>query len=248
MMNDSDKRELGRFYGVGVGPGDVSMLTLRAAEVLRGVDVIFHATGRNSKVSVSGSVVDALEECNAEMEQLTFSMHRDQSVCADAWDKNAEKIAARLKQGENCAFATIGDPLLFSTYSYLLERVRRLLPEVEVETVPGITSFQVAASRTNQPLAENTDLLAIVPAADSITPEQESVLKAFDCSVLLKTYRHRNQILDRMADKSGNSEELDGFYAARLGMDGEVVTSNIREIKERPDEYLSMLILKNRKD
>jgi len=150
--------KLGTMYGVGVGPGDPGLLTLRAVEVLCRVQVVFAATGAHSQDCISGSVVDAVPGCQAERVTLVFSMAREMEDRRQAWSENAEKVADVLRQGKDCAFATIGDPLIYSTYTYLLRQVRELLPEVKVETIPGITSFQTVAARNNLPLVEREDV------------------------------------------------------------------------------------------
>lgn len=235
------KKNAGTFYGVGVGPGDPSMLTLRAADVLRGADVVFCAAARNSRKSVSRSVVESLGHRQGELVELVFSMHRDKAVCQKAWRENAVRVVDELKKGRDCAFATIGDPLIYSTYSYLLAEVQQLLPEVTVETVPGITSFQLAAARGNKELVEDDDILTVIPADHLAASGKDDLLSATDCVVILKTYKQRNRVLERFRSYGVKPK---GIYAAHLGMEGEIITDDLDNVPERPNEYLSMLILK----
>lgn len=229
--------KIGKFYGIGVGPGDPRLLTLYAAEVLRKVDVVFYATGANSADSVSGSVLKSVTGCTAQKVKLVFSMARIIKDRKSAWRKNAEHVAAALKRGADCAFVTIGDPLIYSTYSYLLQHVKALLPELEVETVPGITSFQVAAARYNLPLSENGEVLAVIPAIGGRLCAR--VLRNADTVVILKVYRNRREVLNRLKKYGFKGEFL---YASRLGLDGERLRHDPDEIVKCPDEYLSLLI------
>ena len=114
MSDKNEQSGIGRFYGVGAGPGDPGLLTVRAVEVLRSVDVVFHVAGVNTKKSVSGSVVDSIEDCTAERIELVFSMQKDIADRQTARTKNARSIADELENGRDCALVTVGERLLYS--------------------------------------------------------------------------------------------------------------------------------------
>ena len=124
----------GKLYGVGIGPGDPRYLTLRAADVLRSVDVIFTVISQNASSSVSRSVVESLEP-RGEIHLQIFSMSRDKAVRAAQVQANADAIITELKAGRDCAFATLGDAMTYSTFGYVLEIIREAIPGVEVRTV-----------------------------------------------------------------------------------------------------------------
>ena len=98
----------GKLYGVGIGPGDPQYLTLRAADVLRSVDVVFTVISPNASNSVSQSVVDYLQP-RGEVRLQVFSMSRDKTIREEQVRANAEAIIAELRAGHDCAFATLGD-------------------------------------------------------------------------------------------------------------------------------------------
>lgn len=232
------KSVLGKLYGVGVGPGDPGLLTLRAAEVLKGVDVIFNVVGLNSKSSISGSIVDSITGCNAERISLVFSMAKEMAERESYWQKNSDCIISRLQEGKNCAFVTIGDPLLFSTYTYVLRKIMTALPALEVETVPGITSFQAVAASQNKPIVEDRQILAIVPAwKDEIVTD--NILQSADTVVFLKTYKHKGEIIKTLEE---NNMVNDVVYAEHIGLTKEVIITDIEEVKKRKHEYLSLMI------
>lgn len=236
----SDKRP-GKFYGVGVGPGDPELLTLQAVRVLCEADVVFHVVGPRSESSVSGRIVDSVAGCRAERVELLFSMAADKSKRTADWERNAERVVRELRAGRHCAFVTIGDPLVYSTYTYLLREVRKRLPEVEVTTVPGITAFQAAAARASFPLVEDDEVLTVVPAwKDGMATE--ACAGRPGTTVYLKTYRHRRQILDALAARAAPSAVL---YAARVGLEGERILEAPEALKEFPEEYLSLLVVKH---
>ena len=115
----------GKLYGVGIGPGDPRYLTLRAADVLRSVDVIFTVISQNASSSVSRSVVESLEP-RGEIHLQIFSMSRDKAVRAAQVQANADAIITELKAGRDCAFATLGDAMTYSTFGYVLEIIREI--------------------------------------------------------------------------------------------------------------------------
>ena len=234
--------KIGKFYGIGVGPGDPGLLTLRAVEVLCQVQVVFAATGARSHDCISGSVVDAVAGCEAERVILVFSMAREMKNRRQAWSDNAKQVVDVLQQGRDCAFVTIGDPLIYSTYTYLLRQVQELLPEVEVETIPGITSFQAVAARNNLPLVEDRETLGLIPAWTRESTGDPQFDHA-DTVVLLKTYHHRREILEKLRQSGFDGECL---YASRVGLADETMVSGIDAIAQVPETYLSLIIAKRK--
>ncbi|MFQ8890363.1 MAG: precorrin-2 C(20)-methyltransferase [Bilophila wadsworthia] len=156
----------GKLYGVGIGPGDPRYLTLRAADVLRSVDVIFTVISQNASSSVSRSVVESLEP-RGEIHLQIFSMSRDKAVRAAQVQANADAIITELKAGRDCAFATLGDAMTYSTFGYVLEIIREAIPGVELEIVPGITSFATLTAKAGTVLVENGEQLRVIPSFKS---------------------------------------------------------------------------------
>ena len=136
----------GKLYGVGIGPGDPQYLTLRAADVLRSVDVVFTVISPNASNSVSQSVVDYLQP-RGEVRLQVFSMSRDKTIREEQVRANAEAIIAELRAGHDCAFATLGDAMTYSTFGYVLEIIRKAIPNLDLEVIPGITSFATLTAK-----------------------------------------------------------------------------------------------------
>lgn len=232
--------EYGKLYGVGIGPGDPRYLTLRAADVLRSVDIIFTVISRNADESTSRSVVEWLEP-RGEIRLQMFTMSRDPQERAAQVRANAGEIAEALRAGRNCAFATLGDAMTYSTFGYVLDIIRKELPGIEVEIVPGITSFAALAARAGTVLAENSERLHIVP---SFRAEQAATLDfpRGSTTVLLKTYRSRPALLERLR----REDDVDIIYGERLTMPGEVLETSLDAISQRSEEYLSLMMIKKR--
>ncbi len=230
--------KLGTLYGVGIGPGDPRYLTLRAVEVLQQVDVIFAVVSRNAETSVSGTVASFLKP-RAAIRVLEFTMSRDSAERHKRVIDNANAIIAALQAGRDCAFATLGDATTYSTFGYVLRHIQAQLPQLEVEIVPGITSFATLAAKSKQVLVENGEQLRIIPSfraemADSLEFPEGST------TVLLKTYRSREALLQRLEREEG----MRLVYGEHLAMEGEVILDSIESIRQRPEEYLSLIMVK----
>lgn len=209
----------GTLIGVGVGPGDPEHLTLKALAALRGADRVFvpetdtgdGGPGRAERIVAPHVAVEAVQ-------RLAFAM-RDDSKRAGNWDRAGTAIAAVVGGGGTAAFATIGDPNLYSTFVYVAQTVRALVPGVAVQTVPGITALQDLAARSGTVLAEGDECLALVP-----WPAGEGRLRAaldsFECVVIYKGGRHLPRVLDTVR-AAGRIEQ--SVYGERLGEHDEQV-------------------------
>ncbi|AKB23806.1 Cobalt-precorrin-2 C20-methyltransferase [Methanosarcina sp. MTP4] len=124
--------------GVGLGPGDPELLTLKAVNVLKNSD----------KVYVPGRMAQELVAPYADSEILEFPMIRDLEALNALWKENADKVAEQARNG-TVAFGLIGDPNFFSTFTHLKKVMRRYYPDVEVSTIPGISSITSFAARTD---------------------------------------------------------------------------------------------------
>lgn len=231
----------GKLYGVGIGPGDPGLVTLRAADILRGADVVFTVESANTTHSVSRAVVESLGPLRGEVRTLSFSMSRDAAVRSAGVKANADAIAEELKNGRDCAFATLGDAMTYSTFGYVLPLIRAAVPGVDVEIVPGVTSFAHLAARAGRPLAEDGEELRVIPA---FRAERAAGLTfpPGSATVLLKTYRSREALCARL------EQERDAtiLYGERLGMDGERVCEGLDAMRTRPAEYLSLVLVKKK--
>lgn len=157
---------VGRFIGIGVGPGDPELITLKAAKALKAVDVICvpksHARKPSMALSMVKKILDEREK-QAEVLELVFPMTKDDLNNRKLWVENAAIVAAKAKKGD-VAFITLGDPMLYSTFLYLYECVKETYPEIELEIIPGVTSVTAAAASAKLPLAEKEEVVSILPS------------------------------------------------------------------------------------
>jgi precorrin-4/cobalt-precorrin-4 C11-methyltransferase len=158
--------------GVGVGPGDPELVTVKAVRVLREADVVLvpvlasSGAASDPEPGRAETIIRAYVAADR-IKRLEFALNDTGGVTprrAAAWQAAGAAVAAEFAGGAaTVAFATLGDPNLYSTFSYLAQTVRELVPDVTVETVAGITAMQDLASRAGLSLAEGTEHLTLVP-------------------------------------------------------------------------------------
>ncbi|TIH18459.1 precorrin-2 C(20)-methyltransferase [Marinifilum sp. JC120] len=235
-MNNS-----GKIYGIGVGPGDSDLLTVRAVRVLEKVDVVFAASSTKNEYSHSLEIASEFVRDDCEVVKLGYPMTRDKDVLNDAWEENCSIACQLLKGGKTAAFLTLGDPLIYSTFGYMMQTMKRLCPEVEFEVVPGITSYQAAAARSQQVLVESgQNLLLTSGVAD---PEKfAKSLELVDNAVILKAYRNFPELRETVNEIG----KMDVKFYTRLGLDGEAIYLDINEVPEKTN-YLSLMLLTAKK-
>ncbi|WP_407412233.1 precorrin-2 C(20)-methyltransferase [Methanobrevibacter sp.] len=192
--------EKGKLYGIGVGPGDTELLTLKAARILKTVPVVFTPKSSKEKESIALSIVRPVLEERKDYKRLMlvtpiFPMIEDKDELEKIWTSASEMIAQYLNSGRDVAFITLGDPSVFSTYSYIQKKLKG---SYEIETVPGITSFTACAAARNEALVEQNDVLTVVPKIDD---RLEQILEYSDSVVLMKASRNTSQLEQIIEEK-----------------------------------------------
>lgn len=210
-----------RLVGVGVGPGDPELLTVAGVREFTSARRIFVPVLDTAAPGRAEAVVRAhLDPADADerIERLVFALNDPVDGPQDRrqrhWDAAAERIAAYLaNHGGTAAFATLGDPAVYSTFTYLASSVRALLPDVVVATVPGITAMQAAASAAGIALVEGTESLTLVP----VTREVAALERALGAGGTVVAYKGGRQ-LSRLREAVAASGALDrAVYAEHLG-------------------------------
>lgn len=227
-------------YGLGVGPGDPELITLKALKILKEVPVIVAPKSRQEGESLALEIVARVlgpAVAGKETAELHFPMTRDPARLAGAWREAAGTVAGHLRRGRDVAFVTLGDPTFYSTYFLLLEELIRLVPEARVVTVPGVTSVSACAARLNLPLVQGDESLAVVSGARD--PEAlRRVIEDFDCTVVLKVGRHLPRLMETLKDLGLEERAV---LATRCGLPGERLGP---PASNRGADYLSLLVVK----
>jgi precorrin-2/cobalt-factor-2 C20-methyltransferase len=226
----------GTLIGVGVGPGDPELLTLKGLRVLREADEVFVPVADTGEVGRAERVVRPHLDLGR-VRRLQFALSDDARARAQNWERAAFEVSEPLRRGKTCAFATIGDPNVYSTFTYLARTLKEYMPEVEIHTVPGITAMQDLASRGSTVLLEGDERLALLPFTAGEEALREA-LSEFETVVCYKGGRRLTEVLG-VAAQQGRLEGA--IYGSRLGMEGEEVVL-ASEVVGREGPYLSTVI------
>ena len=240
MTTSSGQNAIGCLYGVGVGPGDPELLTLKALRVLQQSPVICTPQSETSGDSYALEIVrDFLDPDKQETMRFAFPTD-DAEGAAGVWQRAAEDIAGILLQGRDVAFITEGDPMLYSTFAYILQDIASAHPEIPVEIVPGVSSVMAAAASAAIPLVTHGQRLAILPAVYGIDDLREAIAN-YDTIVLMKVNR---TLLSALANLETLGLAGKGIYVRRASTPGERVVNDLRQLTDEDLDYFSLLIIR----
>jgi precorrin-2/cobalt-factor-2 C20-methyltransferase len=230
----------GRLIGVGVGPGDPELLTLKALRVLREADEVFVPVADTGEMGRAERVVRPHLDLGR-LHRLTFALSDDTRARAENWERAAREVSESLWRERTCAFATIGDPNVYSTFTYLARTVKEYMPEVEIHTIPGITAMQDLAARGGTVLLEGDERLALLPFTAGKN-SLRSALSEYETVACYKGGSRLREVLET-AEEAGRLEGA--IYGSRLGMEGEEVVL-ASEVVGREGPYLSTVIFSSK--
>lgn len=233
----------GKLYGIGVGPGDPELLTLKAYRILQEVDLICVPKSAAERESLALLIIKKALNRHWEVLELSFPMSRDRQVLERHWAEAAEKVASLVQEGKKVAFITIGDPMFYSTYGYLLGYLQKFYPHIPVETVPGVTAMSACAAVLQIPLAEGDENLVVMPAAYNLE-QLNKVVGSFDNVVVMKVNRNFDKVLEVLQQKNLIDQAA---LVSRCGYPDQFICRNLRELVNQNNlHYMSTLIVRKR--
>lgn len=232
----------GKLFGIGVGPGDPELMTVKAARIVGEADIIITPKTEKKDGSVALNIAKPYIQEHTEIVPVVFPMVLDDNAQAEGWQEAKKIIVSYLEAGKNVVFLTLGDPMFYSTYMY----VYRLIENTgfEIETVPGVTAFCAIGSHLGYPIVEKEEVLAIVPAT---APKEkiDKVLAVADDAVIMKVYRNFHEVQEVLKKHDMADEAV---MISRVGLDGEEVYRGLDKLPEDLKlNYLSTVLTK-RKD
>jgi len=230
--------QTGTLFGIGVGPGDPDLVTLKAAKILGQVDVVFAAASTKNHHSLAKDIARPHVPQTTPIKMLKFPMTRDKNKTHSAWEMHAVTIITALEEGKDVAFLTLGDAMTYSTFGYIVRYIRTAAPHLKIQTIPGISSYQAAAARLNTPLVEGEESLMVVSGA-----------KGGD---RLRTLAGKPEAYRNVKDITAAITEC-GLYQDCVGIkncghENEEIIPNIDELNKRAPNYWTLIIAKKNKD
>lgn len=232
--------DMGKLYGVGVGPGDPELLTVKAHRILSEADVVFCPEKEKGAGSFAYDIVkDILERRTACIVNLVYPMHDHGERLRGMWEENARCMAGYLDGERTGAFITLGDPAVFSTFMYTLPYLEQA--GVEVEAVPGITSFCAVADSVKMPLASRDEELLVVPVGRNSGEDLVKIIRDHDNVVLMKPSANQEALLHAIRE---NHMEQNFVLVTKSGTGEERLITDFAELEQYEIPYLSTVIIK----
>lgn len=233
--------------GVGVGPGDPELLTLKAARTFAAADVILVPSTETSGSEAGRAeqiVLAACPEVASNLKRIPFSMSQRSGVGTKrrkAWETSAQAAEEAFAAGAvTVVFATIGDPSVYSTFSYLAAHVQQVVPDVAVSVIPGITAMQAIAAASRIPLVEGTESLTLIPATAGL----EAIGHAMDTADTVVAYKGGRQLADLLEVVRAHDRE--GMLGVNLGLPEQELTP-LAELDIERAPYFSTVLLTPRR-
>lgn len=230
-------KKTGKLYGVGVGPGDPELITVKAVRVIKSADMVFTAASTKNNYSLAVDIAAPYIDRFATIKTLKFPMTKDETRVEAAWTANAEEIALALKQGLTVVFLTLGDPVTYSTFGYILKTMKQVMPDADIETIPGITSFHAASARLNRILVEGEESLLVTSGA--FGGSQIRHLHQVENIAIVKAYKNIKDI-NAALKEAGMHEK--GVAISHCGRDKEKIFNNLDDLETRSPDYWTLIL------
>ena len=235
-----NNNQLGKLIGVGVGPGDPELMTLKAFRLLQQVDVICYLTNDDnaSQAKIIASDAIAARKLPAIEIGIVMPMNKDRTLANQAYDDGAARVQQQLEQGKDVVFICEGDPLFFGSFSYLLERLQA---QFVCEVVPGITSINAASSALVSPLTALTDSFAVVSGRHSDEFLRQT-LSEHDSVVIMKAGQSRPRILAALA---ATGRVQDASYLEYISREQQIIENDVTKLAHEAGPYFSLFVVRH---
>lgn len=232
--------------GVGVGPGDPGLLTVKAVEAIQDADVIMCPASSQDRPSIALSIVSSMiDKSKQEIVKLVFPMIKDKDVLEATWKKNARIMADKVLSGKNVVYITVGDPYLYSTWIYMHRDIEENHPEIKQSVIPGIVSIFTFASKVGVSIAEGAEKVSIIPSCYDLSSVRE-IAKNSETMVFLKDGRYFDQVINVLKE-AGFPDDSIFAIGQDLGTENEIIKRlTLGEVNDGTltTKYFSILVVK----
>ena len=237
-------KNYGKLIGASLGPGDPELITRRSWAVLQSGARWLYPVKKAEEISYALSIVERGGlTVPTDAEELVFPMTRDAEILAKAWARAAARTVELLGEGRDLVFLVEGDASTFATFGHLARVVRELVPEVEVETIPGVSSFAAATASTGTTLAEEDETLAVIPANYGVGVI-DHLLDEFDTLVLLKVKPQVDEVIDLLQRRDLLATSC---FVEKVGAPDERIVRDVVSLRGEKVNYLSLMLVQNPK-
>lgn len=233
--------------GIGVGPGDVDLLTVKAVKAIQNADIIMCPASKDDRPSIAFGVVSSIidKSKNQEIVKLIFPMTKDKDILEATWKKNAKIMAETVLTGKNVVYLTVGDPFLYSTWIYMHKDLTENYPDMDINVIPGIVSMFTFASKVGVSIAEGAEKVAIIPSCYDLSSVKE-IAKNSESMIFLKDGRYFDQVIDVLKE-SGFPDDSIFAIGQDLGTENEIIRKmTLGEVNDDTltTKYFSILVVK----
>ena len=233
--------------GIGVGPGDPDLLTVKAVKAIQNADIIMCPASKEDRPSIALSIVDPIidKNKNQEIVKLIFPMTKDKDILEETWKRNAKIMAQTVLSGKNVVYLTVGDPFLYSTWIYMHKDLRENYPDMQIEVIPGIVSMFTFASKVGVSIAEGAEKVAIIPSCYDLSSVKE-IAKNSESMIFLKDGRYFDQVIDVLKE-AGFPDNSIFAIGQDLGTENEIIRKlTLGEVNDDTltTKYFSILVVK----
>lgn len=233
--------------GIGVGPGDPELLTVKAVKAIQNADIIMCPASKKDRPSIALSVVEPLidKSKSQEIVKLIFPMTKDRDILKETWKRNAKIMAGKVLSGKNVVYLTVGDPYLYSTWIYMHKDLEQNYPDMKISVIPGIVSMFTFASKVGVSIAEGAEKVAIIPSCYDLSSVKE-IAKNSETMVFLKDGRYFDQVIDVLKE-SGFPDDSIFAIGQDLGTENEIIRRlKLGDVNDDTltTKYFSILVVK----
>jgi precorrin-2/cobalt-factor-2 C20-methyltransferase len=233
--------------GIGVGPGDVDLLTVKAVRAIQNADIIMCPASNENRPSIAFTVVSPIidQSKNQEIIKLIFPMTKDKDILEATWKRNAKIMAETVLTGKNVVYLTVGDPFLYSTWIYMHKDLKENYPEMDVSVIPGIVSMFTFAAKVGVSIAEGAEKVAIIPSCYDLSSVKE-IAKHSESMIFLKDGRYFDKVIEILKE-SGFPNDSIFAIGQDLGTENEIIRKmTLGEVNDSSltTKYFSILVVK----
>ena len=230
---------VGTLYGIGIGPGDPGLITVKGASILADCRHVFVPRAPGNDKSLALSIARQHIHPDSTIYSIEFPMSSDPARVRSHWDELVIRIEAVLRDGHDVCYLTLGDTMLYSTYVNMLRALRRRAHDVHIVTIPGVSSFSAAAALAETPLGEAKRPFVVMPTSGDLSTIEQAI-ELGGTVVLMKIGNRLDEVIELL---EGLERLDDAILITRAGLEGERIETDLKRLKNAPSEAGHMSII-----